>query len=288
MDVQKRSRNLSASSKLKLTKRANVAGVETVKVDTAGNKLTVTGKVDPTRIKERVEYKTKKKAEILSPQPKKDVGAGEEKKESPPEIKSDDKKPKEPQSATVVLKIPLHCDGCINKIKRAISKVDGVESVTVDSRKDLVTVKGTFNVKELIPHLKENFKRKVDIVPSKEEDKDGDIKDDKIKDGDGGEDSKKDIESVNKFEYHGESPHTYMMQMYNPSYYNQDYGVLASSSHDYVYQGYNHEYAMEYSRPQAPSLPTSLPPMHLHEPRMYQPDTTGMFSDENPNACLVM
>lgn len=68
------------------------AGVESVKVDTAGNKLTVTGNVDPTRIKERVEYRTKKKAEIISPQPKKDAGAGDEKKQSPPEKKTDEKK----------------------------------------------------------------------------------------------------------------------------------------------------------------------------------------------------
>lgn len=60
-----------------------------MKADTAGNKLTVTGKVDPTRIKDRVEFKTKKKAEILSPQPKKDV----EKNENQSEKKSDDKKP---------------------------------------------------------------------------------------------------------------------------------------------------------------------------------------------------
>jgi len=69
------------------------AGVETVKVDTAGNKVTVTGNVDPTRIKERVEFKTKKKVEIVSPQPKKDAAAGEEKKkETSPENKADEKK----------------------------------------------------------------------------------------------------------------------------------------------------------------------------------------------------
>ncbi|KAJ0728968.1 putative heavy metal-associated isoprenylated plant protein/5/6 [Helianthus annuus] len=66
-------------------------GVESVRADTAGNKLTVTGKVDPTRVKERVEFKTKKKVDILSPQPKKD-GAEEKKKDTPPEKKADDKK----------------------------------------------------------------------------------------------------------------------------------------------------------------------------------------------------
>lgn len=80
-----------------------------MKADTPGNKLMVTGKVDPTRIKERVEYKTKKKVEILSPQPKKDGGGGGDKKpdEKPPEKKpADDKKPKE------VLKLINEMLGC--------------------------------------------------------------------------------------------------------------------------------------------------------------------------------
>lgn len=284
-------------------------GVESVKADTAGNKLTVTGKVDPMRIKERVEYKTKKKVEILSPQPAKKVDKMDDKK--PPEKKpdgnnADDKKPKEPQSSTVALKIPLHCDGCIHKIKRLISKIDGVESVTPDSGKDLVTVKGTMNVKELIPHLKEKLKRKIDVIPPKKEDKGGDMKDDKKAEGGGdkkekeggdakaagggggGEDKKKGIEVINKLEHYGHNPYTHTMSMpmqmpiYNQNYYNQDYGVssAASSSHGYVHQGYNHGYPMEYSH--APPMP---PPMYLNDTRV--PDS-GMFSDENPNACSVM
>lgn len=41
------------------------AGVESVNVDMATNKITVTGKVDPARVKERIEKKMKKKVEIL-------------------------------------------------------------------------------------------------------------------------------------------------------------------------------------------------------------------------------
>ncbi len=159
-------------------------GVESVKADNASNKLTVTGKVDPTLLKERLEYKTKKKVEIVSPQPKKEGGdkkADEKSEKKPDEKKADDKKPKEAQASTVVLKIPLHCDGCIHKIKRIISKIDGVESVVPDAQKDLVTVKGTMNVKELTPHLKQKLKRTVDIVPTKKDDnKGGEKKDDKL------------------------------------------------------------------------------------------------------------
>lgn len=71
-----------------------------MKADFESNKLTVTGKVDPTKLKQRVEDKTHKKVELISPQPKKDAAAAgggvtkaEEKKSS--EQKADDKKPKE-------------------------------------------------------------------------------------------------------------------------------------------------------------------------------------------------
>lgn len=88
---------------------ANHVGVENVKADWGSSSLTVTGKVDPAWLRERVEYKTKKKVELVSPHPKKDAGAGagagakksDEKSEKkiegkkPEEKKADYKKPKE-------------------------------------------------------------------------------------------------------------------------------------------------------------------------------------------------
>ncbi|KVH90392.1 heavy metal-associated isoprenylated plant protein 3-like [Cynara cardunculus var. scolymus] len=147
-----------------------IEGVETVNIDSANNKLTIIGIVDPVHIKERVEFKTKKKVEIISPKPKKDDGGEKKVDDKPTEAKSNDQKPKEPQVITMVLKISLHCDGCIQKIKRIILKIDGVESVIADSSKNLVTVKGTMNMNELVPYLKEKLRRNVDIVPPKKED----------------------------------------------------------------------------------------------------------------------
>lgn len=56
------------------------AGVEDVNIDTAGSKLTVTGKVDPVKLRQRLEDKTHKRVELVSPQPKKDGGASGDKK----------------------------------------------------------------------------------------------------------------------------------------------------------------------------------------------------------------
>ena len=65
-----------------------------MKADCTNNKLTVVGKLDPAHIKERVEYKTKKKVEIISPKPNKDEGGDKKGNEKPVESKSNDQKPK--------------------------------------------------------------------------------------------------------------------------------------------------------------------------------------------------
>ncbi|KZV26180.1 hypothetical protein F511_06347 [Dorcoceras hygrometricum] len=160
-------------------------GVEKVKADSANNKLTVVGKVDPAGLRERVEYKTKKKVELVSPQSKKEGGdggaaaGGDKKSDGKPEKKGeekkgDDQKPKEAAVSTVVLKIKLHCDGCAHKIKRLIKKnIDGVDSVSTDLQKDLVIVNGTMNLKELVSLLTEKLNRSVEIVPAKKDDAGG-------------------------------------------------------------------------------------------------------------------
>lgn len=69
----------------------------TVKTDCGTNKLTVIGKMDVLAVKEKLELKTKKKVELISPQPKKDGGAGEKKAEEkkPEQNKTPEEKPKE-------------------------------------------------------------------------------------------------------------------------------------------------------------------------------------------------
>ncbi|EXB22443.1 hypothetical protein L484_002168 [Morus notabilis] len=143
--------------------------VDNVITDYGANKVTVTGKVDPAAIRENLEKKTKKKVELVSPQPKKD-GGGDKK---PAEKKPDEKKPaeeKKPKQSTVVMKIRLHCEGCIHKIRRIISKFKGVESVDIDGGKDLVAVKGTMEAKDLVPYLQAKLKRPIDVVPPKKDD----------------------------------------------------------------------------------------------------------------------
>jgi ribosomal protein L12E/L44/L45/RPP1/RPP2 len=78
------------------------SGVESVKTDCAGNKLMVMGKVDPAKIKARVEERTKKRVEIVSPQPKKDGGAAA----GGGDKKADDKSEKKPEKQKEAEKPP--------------------------------------------------------------------------------------------------------------------------------------------------------------------------------------
>ncbi|XP_044505777.1 uncharacterized protein LOC123225723 [Mangifera indica] len=142
--------------------------VQPVNTDCDANKVTVVGKVDPVELKKRLQKETKKKVELISTQPKKDAATGggdknpEEKK--PEKKKAEEKKP--PKERTDVLKIRLHPDDCIWGIMDIIRKFDGVDKVTADRGKNLVTVKGTVDIKQ-VRDLKDKLKGNVEIVPAK-------------------------------------------------------------------------------------------------------------------------
>ncbi|PWA94051.1 hypothetical protein CTI12_AA018960 [Artemisia annua] len=160
-------------------------GVESVRIgDSELNKLTVIGNVDPVKLRQKVEEKTKKKVEILSPASKKPKdgdtttqsdGGGKKKEQKQSEnendktTKKDEKKPKELPVTTAVLKVPLHCQGCIQKIHKLVSKTKGYMEMSLDKEKDLVTVKGAIDMKILADALQSKLKRVVEIVPAKKD-----------------------------------------------------------------------------------------------------------------------
>ncbi|KAK7345523.1 hypothetical protein VNO77_16127 [Canavalia gladiata] len=275
--------------KIKRTAR-HFEGVETVKADLSANKVTVTGKMDAAKLRDKLAEKTKKKVEIISPQPKKDAAAGEKPPEKKPdEKKPEDKKPAEnkPKESTVVLKIRLHCDGCIAKIRRIIQKFKGVASVNLDGSKDLVTVKGTMDVKELVPYLSEKLKRNVEVVPPKKDDDKKEKEGGEKKEKDGGgekkekEEGKKEEAAAAKVEVN-KMEHLYSMPP--PSFWHDGHFPGQTSYPMEVHPGYaNHYvepgYVNQGYYPVQPPLPYYMNP-HAPPPQM--------FSDENPNGCSIM
>ncbi|KAM0897721.1 hypothetical protein ACQ4PT_022371 [Festuca glaucescens] len=201
-------------------------GVESVKTDTAANKVVVTGAADAADLKERIEARSKKPVQIISAgagppkkdkdndkpekekkadggekKPEKDKGKPDKEKGKPEKEKKaeaadkpkEEKKLKETKEETVTLKIRLHCDGCIDRINRRVQKIKGVKDVAVDPAKDLVKVTGTMDAAALPAYLRDKLSRPVEVVaPGKKDD--GEKKNDKgAGDGDGAD--KKDGES---------------------------------------------------------------------------------------------
>lgn len=222
-------------------------GVESVKrVDTDLNKLTVIGSVDPSKLRDNIEKRTKKKVEIISPKKDKDnknEGDGNDKKNSGDKQAKNEKKSKDPPVTTAVLKVPLHCDGCIQKIQKLVYNTKGYMEMTIDRQKEVVTVKGAMEMKEVAALLTKKLKRNVEIVPPKKEKGDNEKK----------EKSEGDEEEGGGGKSGGKMEGNKKVQM----------------GTEYAY-GY-HQYWQE---------PGYMPSSYLHAPQL--------FSDENPNACVVM
>ncbi|CAI9762168.1 unnamed protein product [Fraxinus pennsylvanica] len=59
---------------------------------------------------------------------------------------------------TCVLKVNIHCDGCKQKVKRILQKIDGVYTIKIDSEQGKVTVSGNVDPATLIKKLAKSGK----------------------------------------------------------------------------------------------------------------------------------
>ncbi|PUZ42809.1 hypothetical protein GQ55_9G611300 [Panicum hallii var. hallii] len=64
----------------------------------------------------------------------------------------------------VVLKMELHCAGCAQKVKKAIKRVPGVESIVADAAANRVVVAGTADAAALKARLEAKTKKAVEII----------------------------------------------------------------------------------------------------------------------------
>ncbi|KAF7848674.1 hypothetical protein BT93_L1752 [Corymbia citriodora subsp. variegata] len=183
-------------------------------------------------------------------------------KESPYNQKKNEKE----RSSTLVLRTRLHCDDCIQRIQRCISKFKGVESVATDASKDQVSVIGVVDTKELVSYLKDKIKRNVEVVPTR---KGGDEEINNVVNtgglgvaGDYGKKEEQNLltKNVNQRDSHWSLPHP-VTHCNDRALHDQNNGMEA-------YQGYMNQ-GVSFQR--------------LNH--IYAPD---IFSDENPNACSIM
>ncbi|CAF1941305.1 unnamed protein product [Brassica oleracea] len=131
-------------------------GVEQIKTEVGENKVVVSGKFDdPVKILRRVQKKFSKNAELISPKPNLNQDQKKEqqqKKESTPQIK------------TAILKMNIHCEGCVNEIKRGIEKIKGIQTAEPDRSKSMVVVRGVMDPPKLVDEIKKKLKRHAELV----------------------------------------------------------------------------------------------------------------------------
>jgi len=245
-------------------------GVEDVKTDCRTHKVVVKGKkaaADPLKVVERVQKKTGRKVELLTPLPPPPPPKEEEKKEE--EKPKVEEKKEEPVVIAVVLKVHMHCEGCAQEIKKRILKMKGVQAAEPELKASQVAVKGVFEPARLVEYVykrtgkhaavvKTEPEKKPDDEKAKEEEKA--LKDDKKaegekaqKEGEGSGDGKGKKEVVTE-----EAAMVASL------------AAAASAGGVKVEQKRNEFY---YYYPRYP-VEYAYPPQ--------------MFSDENPNACSVM
>ncbi|KAL5769347.1 hypothetical protein ACOSQ2_016130 [Xanthoceras sorbifolium] len=202
-------------------------GVEDVSADSKASKVVVKGKAaDPIKVRERLQKKSGRKVELISPLPK---PPSEEKPEENKQ-QNEEKKEEPPAVITVVLKVRMHCEACAQVLQKRIRKIQGVESVETDLGKDQVVVKGVVDPLKLVDYVYKRTGKQASIVKDEEkkedEKKEEETKKDEKeaggekKDKDGGEEGKGDQEDDTKLEikrseyywtskYYSEYPYTH-------------------------------------------------------------------------------
>ncbi|KAG4171138.1 hypothetical protein ERO13_A12G190400v2 [Gossypium hirsutum] len=255
-------------------------GVEDVMTDCKSNKVVVKGeKADPLEVLERVQRKSHRKVELLSPVPK--PPSPEEKQPEEKEKPKPEAKIEKPAPITVVLKVHMHCEACAQEIKKRIQRMKGVESAEPDLKSSEVTVKGVFEPPKLVAYVYKRTGKRALIVKEeatetdkkegeeKEKAKDGNKEEKKGEEKEGGEEVKKEAggEEDNKDKKEEGDQST----------------EAKAAAAEAAAEGSTEEtkVAVEVKKNEY----CYYPPRYATEFYAYPPQ---IFSDENPNACTVM
>ncbi|XP_008808289.1 heavy metal-associated isoprenylated plant protein 9-like isoform X2 [Phoenix dactylifera] len=129
-------------------------GVERVEVDMVQNQVTVKGMVDPQALCSRVQKKTSRRAEVISPPPPAEG-------ESKPEVVASQAS----GITTVELHVNMHCEACAQQLRRKILKMRGVQTAETELRTRKVTVTGTMNAEKLVEYIHRRTGKLAKIVP---------------------------------------------------------------------------------------------------------------------------
>ncbi|KAM3704253.1 hypothetical protein ACJW31_04G162200 [Castanea mollissima] len=251
-------------------------GVEDVITDCKTSKVVVKGeKADPLKVLERVQRKSHRQVELISPIPK--PKTEEEKKPEEAEKPKPEEKKEEPQVIKVVLKVHMHCEACAQEIKKRIQRMKGVESAEPDLKSSEVTVKGVFDPPKLVEYVYKKTGKHAVIVKQehekkdKEESKDGNKEEKKAEEGGGGGGGgdKETKAEEEKKEGKGEEAKPEAKE-----------AAAAAATTEETNK------VIEFQANAFHYYPPRYPPTEMYAYGYQYPPQ--IFSDENPNACSVM
>ncbi|KAF8378032.1 hypothetical protein HHK36_029365 [Tetracentron sinense] len=168
-------------------------GVEDVLTDCKTHKVVVKGiKADPLKVLERVQRKSHRQVELLSPIPKPPAEDEKKSEVDKANAKPEEKKEEQPQVIIVVLKVRMHCEACAQEMRKRIQRMKGVEVADPDLKSSQVTVKGVFDPPKLVEYIYKRTGKQAVILkqePEKKEEEKG--KEEKKGEAKGGEEEKK-------------------------------------------------------------------------------------------------
>ncbi|CAI9754020.1 unnamed protein product [Fraxinus pennsylvanica] len=235
-------------------------GVEDVITDCKTSKVVVKGEnADPLNVLARVQRKSHRQVELISPIPP--PPPAEEPKKEEKEVVKEEKK-EEPPKITAVLKVYMHCEACSQEIRKRIQKMEGVE------------IKGVFEPENLVNHVNKRTGKHAVImkveVEKKEEEKSKEEK--KPEEGKKEAETGKEGGKENKEAAADGSSATEPLPTKQGAEPDEDPKMDMKKNEFYYYQPH----------PNFQVYPQKFvqDDLYAHPPQM--------FSDENPNACFVM
>lgn len=248
-------------------------GVEDVTTDCRTSKVVVKGdKADPLKVLARVQRKSHRQVELISPIPPPPPPEEQKKPEEKEAPKAEEKKVEIPV-ITVVLGVYMHCEACAQGLKKRIQRLKGVESVEPDLKSSQVAVKGALEAEKLVDYVYKRMGKQATIIKveaeKKEEEKPKEEK--KPEESSEKEQAKKEEEEGGKDKKDGGGEPPAKAEA-------ADESKLELKKNELQYYYYPH-----YQQQQQQIYPQRYVQEYQHEYPSPQ-----MFSDENPNACSVM
>ncbi|KAK9090080.1 hypothetical protein Sjap_023257 [Stephania japonica] len=248
-------------------------GVEDVETDCKAHKVIVKGKqADPLKVLERVQKKSHRQVELLSPIPK--PPSPEEEKKAEEEKPKPEEKKEEPPVITVILRVYMHCDACAQEIRKRIMRMKGVESADPDLKSSEVAVKGVFDPPKLVEYVYKRTGKHAVVVKTEPQN----AKEDENANKDEKKAEEKKDESAAGKEKSSEEEKTGEEKSKEGNVEGKEVGgtptddATAGAPKVELMKNEFYYYPPKYAYGYAPAQP-------------YPPQ---IFSDENPNACSVM